>query len=93
MGPQDMVFPIIAGNAHEPLVRSIDAEDIAVCQVRPGKRHGTALEQERTLFGRTAGLLQVLDGHIGRPDMGSRSSSSSVAASSMVNSPAWVRTR
>ena len=33
MGPQDMVFPIIAGNAHEPLVWSIDAEDIAVCRL------------------------------------------------------------
>ena len=44
MRPQDMVFPVVAGNAHEPLIRPIHADDVAIGQVRPSKGHGTALE-------------------------------------------------
>ena len=65
-----MVFPVVAGNAHEPLVRPVHADDVAIGQVRPGEGHGTALEQEGTLFGGTIRLFKVLDSHIGRPDIG-----------------------
>ena len=63
-----MVFPVVVGNAHEPLVRPVHADDVAIGQVRPGfrARHqiDELLAKERPPFDRD--IYKILAKQVGR---------------------------